>query len=75
MITDRIDPVGLALLPGTVHVTVASGSRLVFVSGQTGVDEHGKVVGNTHYEQAKRAFENLTAALENLSTSLLGRSK
>ena len=44
MITDRIDPPGLALVPGSANVVVATGSRLVSVSGQTGVDEDGKPV-------------------------------
>jgi enamine deaminase RidA (YjgF/YER057c/UK114 family) len=64
MITDRIDPPGLALIPGSANVVVATGDRLVAVSGQTGVDEDGKVVGTTHLDQSRRALENLRVALD-----------
>jgi enamine deaminase RidA (YjgF/YER057c/UK114 family) len=64
MILQRIDPHELAPIPGAAHVTVAQGSRLVFISGQTGVDAAGKVVGTTHYDQSKQALENLAVALE-----------
>jgi enamine deaminase RidA (YjgF/YER057c/UK114 family) len=63
MITDRIDPPALAPIPGSSNVVVATGSRLVCVSGQTGVDEDGKVVGTTHLEQSRRALSNLWTAL------------
>jgi enamine deaminase RidA (YjgF/YER057c/UK114 family) len=63
MITDRIDPPGLAMIPGAANVVVASGDRLVCVAGQTGVDETGKVVGTTHLDQARQALRNLRVAL------------
>src|SRR3954451_11310885 len=64
MITDRIDPPGLALIPGSANVVIASGSRLVSVSGQTGVEEDGKVVGTTHVAQPRPSLANLRTALE-----------
>jgi len=63
MITNRIDPPGLACLPGSSNVVVATGSRLVCVSGQTGVDEDGKVAGTTHLDQSRQALRNLRVAL------------
>ena len=63
MLTDRIDPPALATIPGAANVVVASGARMVFVSGQTGVDADGKVVGSTHLEQARQALSNLRTAL------------
>jgi enamine deaminase RidA (YjgF/YER057c/UK114 family) len=69
MITERIDPLGLARLPGSSNVVVATGTRLVCVSGQTGVDEDGKVVGTTHLEQARQALANLRTALDAASVS------
>lgn len=64
MITDRLDPTGLATIPGAVNLTIASGTRIVHISGQTGVDSDGKVVGSTHGEQSKRALQNLRVAIE-----------
>lgn len=64
MITERIDPPGLAPIPGSSNVVVATGSRFVCLSGQTGVGEDGKVVGTTYHEQARRALENLRVALD-----------
>ena len=64
MITDRLDPTGLATIPGAVNLTIATGSRIVHVSGQTGVDAEGKVVGSTHLEQSKQALQNLRVAIE-----------
>ena len=64
MITDRIDPPELAPIPGASNVVIASGSRLVFISGQTGVDQDGVVAGSTHLEQALQVFRNLVVALD-----------
>jgi enamine deaminase RidA (YjgF/YER057c/UK114 family) len=64
MITDRLDPAGLATIPGAVNLTIATGSRIIHISGQTGVDADGKVVGSTHLEQSKRALQNLNVAIE-----------
>ena len=64
MITDRLDPTGLATIPGAVNLTIATGSRIVHVSGQTGVDADGKVVGSTHLDQSRRALQNLRVAIE-----------
>lgn len=64
MITDRLDPTGLATIPGAANLTIATGTRIVHISGQTGVDAEGKVVGTTHLDQAKRALQNLQVAIE-----------
>jgi len=64
MITDRIDPPGLLKIPEIVNVSIATGTRIVHISGQTSVDVEGKVVGATHLEQARRAFQNLCTALD-----------
>ena len=64
MITDRINPPGLQEIPGLTHVTVGTGSKLVCISGQTGVDTEGKVAGSTHLDQARQAFTNLATALQ-----------
>lgn len=36
---------------------------LIHVSGQAGIDEHGRTVGEDFETQARRAFENLAAVL------------
>ena len=63
MIT-RIDPAALAAIPGAAHVTVATGTRVVHVAGQTGIDADGAIVGPTHAEQSAQAFSNLRTAIE-----------
>lgn len=43
---------------------------LVFVSGQAGIDEHGRTVGGDFDTQARRAFQNLATVLEQAGGSL-----
>jgi enamine deaminase RidA (YjgF/YER057c/UK114 family) len=64
MITDRLDPPGLLKIPEIVNVSVAAGTRIIHISGQTAVDADGKVVGTTHGEQTRKALENLLVALD-----------
>lgn len=70
MITDRLDPPGLLKIPEIVNVSVATGSRIIHVSGQTAVDPEGKVVGSTHLEQCRQAMRNLRTALEAAGATL-----
>ena len=63
MITDRIDPPELLKIPEIVNVSIATGSRVIHISGQTAVDVEGKVVGATHLEQSRLAFRNVLIAL------------
>jgi len=63
MITDRIDPPELLKIPEIVTVSIATGSRVIHISGQTSVDVAGKVVGSTHLEQSRVVFRNLLIAL------------
>ena len=46
------------------HVVVVEGGRLLFVSGQVGLDPDFNLVGDDVYTQARQAFENLRAVLE-----------
>jgi enamine deaminase RidA (YjgF/YER057c/UK114 family) len=64
MITDRINPRGLLAIPEIANVSIATGTRIVHISGQTAVDTAGKVVGGTHLEQSRVAWRNLKTALE-----------
>jgi reactive intermediate/imine deaminase len=50
---------------GYSHVVDASGSRIVYVSGQVPLDRDGQLVGEGDFDaQTRQVFENLTAALE-----------
>ena len=70
MIIDRIDPPELLRIPEIVNVSVATGSRTIYVSGQTAVDVEGKVVGATHLEQSRVAFRNVLIALDAAGATL-----
>ncbi|MDQ0752011.1 enamine deaminase RidA (YjgF/YER057c/UK114 family) [Streptomyces africanus] len=63
MTTERVDPPGLCPPAGFSHAVVASGSRVVFLAGQTALDGDGKVTGATLPEQFERALTNLLTAL------------
>lgn len=63
MSTERIDPPELSPATGFTHAVVATGSRVVFLAGQTALDTDGKVVGETLAEQFERALTNLLTAL------------
>ncbi|MFC9509344.1 RidA family protein [Streptomyces sp. NPDC057002] len=64
MTSERVNPPDLSPPTGFSHAVVASGSRVVFLAGQTALDADGKVVGRTLPEQFERALANLLAALE-----------
>ncbi|MFB7732828.1 RidA family protein [Streptomyces sp. NPDC056112] len=63
MTADRVNPPALSPPTGFSHAVVATGSRLVFLAGQTALDTDGKVVGETLPEQFERALTNLLTAL------------
>ncbi|WP_458246133.1 RidA family protein [Streptomyces sp. MAI_2237] len=63
MTAERINPSELSPPAGFSHAVVATGSRVVFLAGQTALDTDGKVVGDTLPEQFERALGNLLAAL------------
>ena len=60
---ERINPAGLPRPSGFSHAVLATGSRLVFLAGQTGLDEHGRVVAGGLVAQFEQALTNLLAAL------------
>jgi len=75
MITERIDPAELLKIPEIVNVSVATGTRIIHVSGQTAVDTDGKVVGSTHLEQSLLAFRNVRTALAAAGATLADVAK
>ena len=70
MPVEFINPEELHQPPTYSHVTIARGSRTVYVSGQVGFDEDGQLVGEDHFTQAQRAFANLATALEAAGATL-----
>ncbi|WP_030682510.1 RidA family protein [Streptomyces sp. NRRL B-1347] len=63
MSLDRLNPAELSPATGFSHAVVASGSRVVFLAGQTALDAEGKVTGGTLPEQFEQALGNLLTAL------------
>ncbi|MFD3327769.1 RidA family protein [Streptomyces sp. NPDC058701] len=63
MSLERINPAELSPPTGFSHAVAATGTRLVFLAGQTALDASGTVVGATLPEQFECALANLLAAL------------
>ncbi|MDK9496452.1 RidA family protein [Streptomyces katrae] len=63
MSPERINPPELSPATGFSHAVSATGSRIVFLAGQTALDGSGKVVGDSLPEQFERALANLLTAL------------
>ncbi|MGA5258693.1 RidA family protein [Streptomyces griseoincarnatus] len=63
MTAERVNPPDLSQPAGFSHAVVTTGSRVVFLAGQTALDGDGKVVGDTLPEQFTRALTNLLTAL------------
>lgn len=64
MTAERINPADLSPPTGFSHAVVATGSRVVFLAGQTALDGDGRIVGDTLPEQFGRALANLLRALQ-----------
>ncbi|MGI5194250.1 RidA family protein [Streptomyces sp. CA-288835] len=63
MTTERINPPELSPPTGFSHAVTATGSRVVYLAGQTALDTEGKVVGTTLPDQFEHALTNLLTAL------------
>ncbi|MEV5727920.1 MULTISPECIES: RidA family protein [Streptomyces] len=63
MTAERVNPPDLSPPAGFSHAVVATGSRLVFLAGQTALDRDGRITGTTLPEQFARALDNLLTAL------------
>lgn len=71
MAIQNLKPDGLLKPTGFVQVSVATGSRMVFVSGQVATDPDGNVVGEGDpVAQARQVFANLKTALEAAGATL-----
>lgn len=63
MSIERVNPPSLAAPSGFSHAVVATGGRLVFLAGQTALDQSGAIAGGTVAEQFELALSNLLTAL------------
>lgn len=63
MTIERVNPPALARPSGFAHAVVATGSRVIFLAGQTALDATGTVVGDTVAAQFEQALANLLVAL------------
>jgi enamine deaminase RidA (YjgF/YER057c/UK114 family) len=59
----RVNPPELARPSGFSHAVSVTASRLVFLAGQTALDQTGKIVGANVVEQFAQALGNLLTAL------------
>ncbi|MCK1797037.1 RidA family protein [Streptomyces sp. XM4193] len=59
----RVNPDDLAPPTGFSHAVTTTGSRLVFLAGQTALDATGRIVGDDLPAQFEQALTNLLAAL------------
>ncbi len=60
---ERINPAGLARPSGFSHAVSVPAGRLVFLAGQTGMDQGGQIVPGGVVAQFEQALGNLLAAL------------
>lgn len=67
----RLQPAGLVVSPAFSHVAIVPpGATTIYIGGQNGVDESGAVVSDDVAEQAIRAVDNASVALEAAGASL-----
>jgi len=64
MSIEKINPTGLIDPVGYSHVVVATGTKRVYVAGQTGVRPDGTVAGPDLASQTAQALRNVSTALE-----------
>lgn len=71
MPVEKLNPPALAKPEGFVHVSVASGSRLVFLAGQVSQNADGELVGSGDLAaQTTQALLNVGAALDSAGATL-----
>ncbi len=63
MSIERVNPPVLAAPSGFAHAVIATGSRIVFLAGQTALDSSGSIVGLGVAAQFEQALGNLLTAL------------
>ena len=69
MSIERIQPAGIP--PSALYSHVVRTGNLVFIAGQVGQDESGKIIGEGDFTaQATQTFENLKKALASVGMDL-----
>ncbi|MFC8101707.1 RidA family protein [Streptomyces sp. NPDC057363] len=63
MTAERVNPPELSPPAGFSHAVVTTGTRVVFLAGQTALDTDGKITGDTLPAQFELALSNLLTAL------------
>jgi reactive intermediate/imine deaminase len=58
-----INPATMQSPDGYTHVVEVTSGRLVYISGQVGLDRDGKLAGGDIRSQTRQVFENIRAAL------------
>ncbi len=66
---------GLAPIPGSAITTLATGAKVLFLSGQTGQVADGSVAGADFKSQASQAMRNIKTALAANGASLADVAK
>jgi enamine deaminase RidA (YjgF/YER057c/UK114 family) len=66
---------GLAPIPGSAISTIATGSKILFLSGQTGQVADGSVAGADFKSQTGQALRNIKTALAASGASLADVAK
>ncbi|MGE8365935.1 RidA family protein [Cupriavidus basilensis] len=65
MPTQHINPTGLLKFDSLSQVVVATGTRTVYIAGQSACNEHFEVIGvGDYYAQSVQALNNLRIAVE-----------
>lgn len=63
----QINPSELGKPPGYSQVVDVRAGRIIFIAGQTALDEDGKLVGKSNFAaQTEQVFKNLGAALRSV---------
>ena len=63
----RVNPPELGTPPGYSHVVEVRAGHLIFIAGQTALDQNGQIVGRNNFEiQATQVFKNLNVALHSV---------
>jgi enamine deaminase RidA (YjgF/YER057c/UK114 family) len=63
VVIDRVNPPELGKPSGFSHAVAVTGGRIVFLAGQTALNQDNKIVGETVVEQFEQALGNLITAL------------
>jgi enamine deaminase RidA (YjgF/YER057c/UK114 family) len=63
----RVNPPGLGTPPGYSQVVDVRAGRIIFIAGQTALDDAGELVGKNDFAaQAAQVFKNLSVALQSV---------